>query len=142
MATTLYEILGVSRSASKADIEAACLRLGDEWRAEKNPSPEAKARFAEIEKAYEILVDEQKRLEYDEAIANVEGFERKTKRSGAFFGWGITLLVIGALSFIIPLLGRQFVVIAPFVAIGLHPAAVGLLFIIVGGALIAMARSE
>jgi len=142
MAKTHYEVLGVSRSASKSDIEAACLRLGEEWRTDKNDSADAKARFSEIEKAYEILADEQRRLEYDEAIATVEGLERKTKRNGAFFGWGITLLIIGALSFIIPLLGRQFVVILPFVAMGLHPAAVGLLFVIVGGALIEMAKSE
>lgn len=115
MATTLYEILGVSRSSSKT---------------------------AEIEKAYEILIDEQKRAEYDETIASVEGFERTAKRSGAFFGWGVALLIVGVLSFVIPLSGRQFVVVRPFVAMGLHPAAVGLLFVIAGGALIAMAKSQ
>lgn len=142
MERTLYEVLGVGRTASKSDIEAACLRLGEESRPDKNESPEARARFAEIDKAYEILVDDAKRAEYDSAIAHVESLARKSKRSGAFFGWGVTLLVIGALSFVIPLLGRQFIVIVPFIKMGMHPSAVGLLFVLVGGGLIAIAKSE
>ncbi len=69
MSSTLYERLGVSRSASKSVIEAACLRLGELYRPDKNGSAEATARFAEIEKAYEILLNDRKREDYDEAIA-------------------------------------------------------------------------
>ncbi len=141
MANTLYEVLGVGRSAPKKEIEAVCLRPGEKSRPDKGDSPEVKARFAEIEKAYEVLLDDQKRLEYDKAVAMVESLERKKGRQGKFFGWGVTLLIIGVLSFVIPLLGRQFIIIMPFVAMGLHPALVGLLFVIAGGTLIAMARS-
>jgi len=141
MAKTLYEALGVSRAAPKEEIETICLRLGEELRSGKSDSPEAKARFAEIERAYETLVDDQSRSEYDKAVKMVEELERKRGRQGKFFGWGITFLIIGVLSFVIPLLGKQFIVIVPFVAMGLHPGLVGLLFIVTGGSLIAMARS-
>ncbi|XP_014249668.1 dnaJ homolog subfamily A member 2-like [Cimex lectularius] len=76
--TTLYEILGVSPSASNNDIKKAYRRLAKEYHPDKNP--EAGDKFKEISFAYEILSDEKKRETYDrfglEALQNGthEGF--------------------------------------------------------------------
>jgi DnaJ-class molecular chaperone len=64
MAGTLYEQIGVDPSASNAEIEGACLRLGAELLARTDPA--SKMRFADVERAYEILRDPRKRDAYDE----------------------------------------------------------------------------
>jgi hypothetical protein len=73
MSTTLYEVLGVSRSASESEITAACLRLGEQFRPDKNADPVAKARFLEIEKAYQVLIDPTRRAKYDRSLSAVVG---------------------------------------------------------------------
>lgn len=66
---TLYELIGVPRSATSAEIEAACLQLGAKFNPEVNPIDRAAAeRFAEIDRAYEVLMDPVKRSLYDASI--------------------------------------------------------------------------
>ncbi|XP_013920101.1 PREDICTED: dnaJ homolog subfamily C member 16 [Thamnophis sirtalis] len=60
-----YRILGVSRSASQADIKKAYKKLAREWHPDKNKDPGAEDRFIQISKAYEILSNEEKRLNFD-----------------------------------------------------------------------------
>jgi molecular chaperone DnaJ len=60
-----YEILGVDRDASTEDIRKAYRRLARMYHPDVNKSPEAEERFKEINEAYEVLSDEQKRLAYD-----------------------------------------------------------------------------
>jgi molecular chaperone DnaJ len=61
-----YEVLGVGRRASQADIKAAFRRRAVEHHPDRNPDdPEAQERFTELNAAYQILSDAQKRAAYD-----------------------------------------------------------------------------
>ncbi|KAM9314940.1 dnaJ homolog subfamily A member 3, mitochondrial-like isoform 2-T3 [Pholidichthys leucotaenia] len=62
----LYEILGISRSASQKDIKKAYYQLAKKYHPDTNPDdPEAKEKFAKLAEAYEVLSDEVKRKQYD-----------------------------------------------------------------------------
>ena len=77
MATTkgdLYEILGVSRAASDEDIRRAFRRLARQYHPDVNNENGAEIRFKEINAAYEILSDPDKRQRYDAfGLAGVDG---------------------------------------------------------------------
>jgi len=60
-----YTLLGVARDASEADIKKAYRKLAMEFHPDRNPAPEAEAKFKEITEAYEVLRDPQKRATYD-----------------------------------------------------------------------------
>lgn len=60
-----YALLGVTREATEADIKKAYRKLAMEYHPDRNPAPEAEARFKEITEAYEVLRDQQKRSAYD-----------------------------------------------------------------------------
>ncbi len=60
-----YELLGVARGADEAEIKKAYRKLAMEYHPDRNPSPEAEAKFKEISEAYQVLSDPQKRAHYD-----------------------------------------------------------------------------
>lgn len=61
-----YEVLGVERNASAADIKRAFRQLALKYHPDKNPGdPKAEAAFKEVAEAYDILSDDQKRQMYD-----------------------------------------------------------------------------
>jgi molecular chaperone DnaJ len=60
-----YEILGVERGASDADIKKAFRRLARELHPDVNDAPDAQERFREVAEAYEVLSDEERRQTYD-----------------------------------------------------------------------------
>jgi molecular chaperone DnaJ len=65
----LYEILEVEKSASQEDIKKSFRQLAIKYHPDKNPdSQEAEEKFKQINNAYEILGDEQKRKNYDNGI--------------------------------------------------------------------------
>ncbi len=65
MSNSLYETLGVSKSASSDEIKKAYRRLARKYHPDINKDPDAEDKFKEINAAYEILSDEQKRRQYD-----------------------------------------------------------------------------
>lgn len=60
-----YEILGVSKDASKDEIKSAFRKMARKWHPDVNKAPEAEAKFKELGKAYETLMDDDKRATYD-----------------------------------------------------------------------------
>lgn len=61
----LYEVLGVSRRGTEEEIRRAYRRLAMEWHPDRNKSKDAEGRFKQINEAYQILIDPQKRDLYD-----------------------------------------------------------------------------
>jgi DnaJ-class molecular chaperone len=69
-----YEILGVGRGASDAEIKAAHRRLARQYHPDLNKEPGAGEKFNEAQQAYEVLSDPEKRQRYDQfGHAGVEG---------------------------------------------------------------------
>jgi DnaJ-class molecular chaperone len=72
-----YDVLGVSRSASEAEIKRAYRKLAKENHPDRHPGdPKAQAKFAEINNAYEIVGDKQKRAQFDRGEIDAEGKQR------------------------------------------------------------------
>lgn len=69
-----YEVLGVERTADGAEIKKAYRRLAMEYHPDRNSSEDAAERFKEINRAYEVLSDADKRTRYDRfGHAGVDG---------------------------------------------------------------------
>jgi len=63
-----YDILGVGRSASADEIRRAHRKLALQYHPDRNKAKDAPAKFAEIQQAYEVLSDDDKRKQYDEFV--------------------------------------------------------------------------
>ena len=61
-----YETLGVSRDATSQTIKSAYRKLARKYHPDVNKSPDAQNKFKEINEAYEVLGDENKRKRYDQ----------------------------------------------------------------------------
>ena len=75
MAKDYYEILGVDKKASKDEIKKAFHKLAHKYHPDKAAGDEAK--FKEVNEAYQVLSDDQKRAQYDQfgsAGPNMGGF--------------------------------------------------------------------
>jgi molecular chaperone DnaJ len=60
-----YETLGVERTATEAEIKKAYRKLAQRWHPDVNQEPEAAVRFKEINEAYQVLSDPERRQRYD-----------------------------------------------------------------------------
>lgn len=82
-----YEILGVSKDASKEEIKKSYRKLALKYHPDRNPdNEEAEAKFKDIAEAYDTLSDENKRKEYDNPMpkGNFGGFNMDDLQD--FFG--------------------------------------------------------
>ena len=65
-----YKALGVAKTAKPAEIKAAYRKLARKYHPDANKGDSsAEERFKEISEAYDVLSDDTKRREYDEALA-------------------------------------------------------------------------
>jgi len=89
-----YDILGVDRNATSEEINKAYRKLAVEWHPDRNKSPEAEERFKEINEAYEVLSNAEKRAAYDQfghaafAPGGMGGFEAPFSYTYTTYGGG------------------------------------------------------
>ena len=80
-----YKILGVDKGADAKAIKKAYRKLAREYHPDVKPGDKAaEARFKEINEAYEVLGDAEKRARYDQLGANWERFQQGGGRPGDF----------------------------------------------------------
>ncbi len=60
-----YEVLGVPRNAQKEDLKSAFRNLARQYHPDVNDAPDAEERFKELNEAYAVLSDDEKRAAYD-----------------------------------------------------------------------------
>lgn len=65
-----YKILGVDRDATEAKIKSAYRKLARQYHPDVNKSPDAVNKFKDINEAYEVLSDKEKKSRYDSLGAN------------------------------------------------------------------------
>ncbi|KAG8901529.1 hypothetical protein FRC00_006452 [Tulasnella sp. 408] len=85
-----YQTLGVAKDASAADIKKAYFGLAKKFHPDTNKDPSAKDKFLDIQAAYDILSDPQKRSAYDRygAASTQEGFDPDAFGGRGPFGAG------------------------------------------------------
>ncbi len=89
-----YDILGVPRGAADEEIKRSFRKLAQQWHPDVNTSQEADARFKEINEAYQVLSDPQRRQAYDmfghaaAGAGGAGGFDPFGQGAGGFQGFG------------------------------------------------------
>jgi DnaJ-class molecular chaperone len=82
-----YATLGVSKTASAKEVKQAFRKLARKYHPDVNPGDKsAEARFKEINEAYEVVGDPEKRKKYDELGSNWKMYEQAQRGGGAGAG--------------------------------------------------------
>jgi len=81
-----YKVLGVERNASEADIRKAYRKLAMQYHPDRNPNDkQAEERFKEINEAYQVLSDSQKRSHYDRLGSDYSNWQQHGRPGN--FNW-------------------------------------------------------
>ncbi|NMV82458.1 MAG: DnaJ domain-containing protein, partial [Erysipelotrichia bacterium] len=84
-----YEVLGLKKGASKDEIKSAYRRLAKKYHPDINKEAGAETKFKEVQEAYDILFDDNKRSTYDQF--GHAAFEQGTSSGGnPFSGAGFS----------------------------------------------------
>lgn len=84
-----YEVLGVKRDATESEIKSAYRKLARKYHPDVNKTKDAEQKFKDINEAYEVLSDKQKRQRYDQLGANWQDGANFTPPPGfENFGFG------------------------------------------------------
>jgi curved DNA-binding protein len=82
-----YKILGVEKDASEKDIKKAFRKMARQYHPDVNPDdPQAEERFKEVNEAYEVLSDPDKRSKYDRLGSDWQRWQRSGQPGD--FDWG------------------------------------------------------
>lgn len=82
-----YEVLGLSKGASEDEIKKAYRKLAKQYHPDVNKAPDAEAKFKEVNEAYEVLSDPQKKQTYDQfGHAGMDGANFNGGFGGGFGG--------------------------------------------------------
>lgn len=81
-----YKLLGVAKEASQAEIKKAYYQLAKKYHPDQNKDPNAREKFVEIQSAYEILSDANKRAQFDQYGSRA--FDANGGFQGGFQGFG------------------------------------------------------
>jgi curved DNA-binding protein len=82
MAKDYYKVLGVSRDVSPEDLKKAFRKLAMQYHPDRNPSKDAEDKIKEINEAYAVLSDAEKRKQYD--MYGAEGFGQRYSNEDIF----------------------------------------------------------
>ncbi|MCR5348834.1 MAG: molecular chaperone DnaJ [Bacilli bacterium] len=83
-----YEVLGLTKSASKDEIKSAYRRLAKKYHPDLNKEPGAADKFKEVQEAYDVLYDDNKRAQYDQF--GHAAFQQGGSTGGGPFGGGFS----------------------------------------------------
>jgi molecular chaperone DnaJ len=92
MPNDYYDVLGVSKGDSSENIRKAFRQKAMEYHPDRNKNPDAEEKFKEVNEAYQILNDSDKRAQYDRfghaGMSGSSGFDRPFDGSEVFGGFG------------------------------------------------------